>query len=285
VEVFAIQDEIIQAIAATLPGRIEESAMRQARRKHPESLAAYDHFLRGLEHYLTMNRADEPLARQWFEKALVLDPDLAVAHYWMAGLDLRRWYLDLLPDGLEQALAHQLRSTRLDPNNGRFQGGLGAVRLYRKEFNEAAFQLERALALNPGDTDVMVFSSWLAAYRGRPTEGLAWLDKATRLNPFSPPWFECSKGMVLYGMGRYAEAAASMKRAVVLYAWEVLYLVASLGWMGALEEVRVLMAGFRAEHPGRSLLQHAAIEPYEDPADLKHLIEGLHKAGAAEINL
>jgi adenylate cyclase len=47
-EVFAIQDEIIQAIAATLPGRIEESAMRQAWRKHPESLAAYDHFLRML---------------------------------------------------------------------------------------------------------------------------------------------------------------------------------------------------------------------------------------------
>ncbi|HKF61610.1 MAG TPA: BTAD domain-containing putative transcriptional regulator [Dongiaceae bacterium] len=283
-EVFAIQDEIIQAIAATLPGRIEESAMRQARRKHPESLAAYDHFLRGLEHYLTMNRADEPLARQWFEKALALDPDLAVAHYWMAGLHLRRWNLDLSPDGLEQALAHQLRCTHLDPNNGKFHGALGVVRLYRKEFDEAAFQLERALALNPSDTDVMVFSAWLAAYRGRATEGLGWLEKAARLNPFSPPWFEGSKGMVLYGMRRYAQAAASMKRSVTPDAWELLYLVASLGWMGALEEVGALMAGFRAECPGRSLLQHAAIEPYENPADLEHLIDGLRKAGAADAN-
>jgi TolB-like protein/Tfp pilus assembly protein PilF len=283
-EVFAIQDEIIQAIAATLPGRIEESAMRQARRKHPQSLAAYDHFLRGLEHVLTMNRADEPLARQWFEKALALDPDLAVAHYWIAVLEMRRWFLDLLPNGLEQALAHQLRSTRLDPNNGRFHGGLAYVRLYRKEFNEAAFQLERALAFNPGDTDVMVFSAWLAAYRGRPTEGLRWLEKASRLNPYSQPWFEDSKGMVLYGMRRYAEAAASMKRSVTPDAWQLLYLVASLGWMGAFEEVGALMARFRAECPGRSLLQHAAIEPYEYPADLEHLIDGLRKAGAADMN-
>jgi adenylate cyclase len=258
--------------------------MRQARRKHPESLAAYDHFLRGQAYYLTMNRADEPLARQSFEMALALDPDLAVAHCWMAGLHLRRWYLDLLPDGLEQALAHQLRSTRLDPNNGKFHGVLGAIRLYRKEFNEAAFQLERALAFNPGDTDVMVFSAWLAAYRGRPTEGLGWLEKASRLNPYSQPWFEGSKGMVLYGMRRYAEAAASMKRSVTPDAWEVLYLVASLGWMGALEEVGALMAGFRAECSGRSLLQHAAIEPYENPADLEHLIDGLRKAGAADAN-
>ena len=199
-------------------------------------------------------------------------------------MEPRRWYLDLLPDGLEQALAHQLRCTQLDSNNGRFHGGLGGVRLYQKEFNEAAFQLERALAFNPGDTDVMVFCAWLAAYRGRPAEGLQWLEKASRLNPYSPPWYECSKGLVLYGMRRYAEAAASMKRAVTLYAWEILYLVASLGWMGALDEVGALMAGFRAEYPGRSLLQHAAIEPYENPADLEHLMDGLRKAGVAHMN-
>jgi adenylate cyclase len=192
--------------------------------------------------------------------------------------------VNLLPDGLEQALAHALRSTRLDPNNGRVHGGLGAVRLYRKEFNEAAFQLERALAFNPGDTDVMVFSAWLAAYRGRPAEGLRWLEKTLRLNPYSQPWFEGSKGMVLYGTRRYAEAAANMKRDVTPDAWVLLYLVASLGWMGALEEVGVLMAGFRAEYPGRSLLQHAAIEPYENPADLEHLIDGLRKAGVAHMN-
>src|SRR5215469_5449493 len=54
-EVFAIQDEVVQAIVAVLPGRIEEAGARSARRKRPESMAAYDYLLRGNELGLTFD--------------------------------------------------------------------------------------------------------------------------------------------------------------------------------------------------------------------------------------
>jgi TolB-like protein/Tfp pilus assembly protein PilF len=278
-EVFEVQDQIVQAIVTALSRRIDVAGMRQARRKRPENLTAYDYFLRGCEHYLTMDRMQEPAARHWFEKALALDPNLAIAYAWMAGLHLRDWNLDLSPNALERALALAKRSVSLDPNHSQCQATLGVLRLYLKEFDEAALRFERALTLNPNDTDVFVFIAWLAAYRGQPREGLDWIDKASRLNPYPPPWFDSSKGMVLFGLRRYAESVACFKRSVELDTWERLYLVAACGQLGWLQEAEAHNVVFLTVHPQMSLHQFAAIEPYENPADLEHLVEGLRKAG------
>jgi TolB-like protein/Tfp pilus assembly protein PilF len=281
-DIFDVQDQIVQAIVATLPGQIYVAGMRQARRKRPENLTAYDYFLRGYERYLTMERADEPVARQWFEKALALDPNLAIAYSLIAATHFREWFGDLSEKGMEQALALAKRSVSLDPNDSQCQANLGAIELYRKELDEANLRFERALTLNPNNTNVFVMMAWLAAYRGQPREGLDWIDKTSRLNPYPPPWFDCSKGMVLYGLRRYAESVASFKRSVTLSTWELLYLVAACGQLGRLKEAEAHNAVFLAAHPQMSLHQFAEIEPYENSADLEHLVEGLRKAGLPE---
>jgi TolB-like protein/DNA-binding SARP family transcriptional activator/Flp pilus assembly protein TadD len=280
-DIFAVQDEIVQAIVATLPGRIDAAGMSLARRKRPENLTAYDCFWRGLELYQTMDRAAEPSARHWFEKAIAADPNLAVAYSYISALHLRNWYLELSAQDLEQALDLARRAADLDPNDGEIQGGLGVMRLYRKEFAEAAFRLNRAIVLNPNDTLVMVWMAWLATYRGRPAEGLDWMSKAQRLNPYPPSWFDTSQAMVLYGLHRYEEAAAILPREST-DAWVLAYLLAAYGHVGRLEEARTLEAKFRSQRPDRSLLQVAAIEPYESAADLDHLLDGLCRAGVSE---
>src|SRR5262249_22534798 len=202
----------------------------------PENLTAYDCFLRGLELYLTMDRAAEPSARHWFEKAIAADPNLAVAYSFISALHLRNWYLELSAQDLEQALALAKRAVDLDPNDGQIQGGLGVMRLYRKEFDEAAFRLERALVLNPNDTLVMAWIGWLATYRGRPADGLVWMSKALRLNPYPPSWFETTQAMVLYGLHRYEEAVAILAREDNPDAWSLAYLLAAYGRVGRLDE-------------------------------------------------
>ena len=280
-DIFAVQDKIVHAIVATLPGRIDAIGIRLARRKRPENLTAYDCFLRGLELYQTMDRAAEPSARHWFEKAIAADPNLAVAYSYISALHLRNWYLDLSAQDLEQALDMARRAADLDPNDGQIQGGLGVIRLYRKEFDEAAFRLERALALNPNDTLVMVWMGWLATYRGRPAEGLDWMSKAASLNPYPPSWFNTTQAMVLYGLHRYEESAAILERESNPSAWVLAYLLAAYGRTGRLDEARARGAKFREQRPDRSLLQVAAIEPYESARDLDHLLDGLRKAGVS----
>src|SRR5262249_13655068 len=144
------------------------------------------------------------------------------------------------------------------------------------------FQLERALMLNPNDTIMMVWMAWLVTYRGRPQEALEWVDKAFRLNPYPPSWFECVRGMALYSLGRYSEALGSFRRSADPFTWELMYLVACYGQLGHIKEARTAVARFRFQYPGKSLLQFAAVEPYELTADHDRLVEGLRKAGLPE---
>ena len=280
-DIFAVQDEIVDAIVATLPGRIDEAGMRLARRKRPENLTAYDCFLRGFELTLAIDPAVEPSAHHWFDKAIAADPNLGLAYTWKGGLHLRNWNLELSAQDLDQAFVLVRRGADLDPNDGKCQGALGSILLYRKEFDEAAFRLERALALNPNDTFVMMWMAWLATYRGRPADGLDWMSKALRLNPYPPPWFGTSQAMMLYGLHRYEEAAAILARESYPDAWILAYLLAAYGHVGRLDEARARDVKFREQRPDRSLLQVAAIEPYENPGDLDHLLEGLRKAGVS----
>jgi adenylate cyclase len=76
-DIFEVQDEVVQAIVAVLPGVIEEASARSARRKRPESLAGYDVLLRGIELALTFANADTEAAHKMFEEAIAVDATIA----------------------------------------------------------------------------------------------------------------------------------------------------------------------------------------------------------------
>ena len=48
---------------------------------------------------------------------------------------------------------------------------------------------------------------YLLTLRGRPVEALAWLDRAVRLDPIHPPWYNYDRSLALYSIGDYAGAA------------------------------------------------------------------------------
>ena len=82
--IFAIQDELTTAIVAAIAGRVEAAGIEKMRRKRTESLAAYDFFLRGLEHINRSGREDVAPARDMFARAVEIDPGFARAHALLA---------------------------------------------------------------------------------------------------------------------------------------------------------------------------------------------------------
>ena len=76
---------------------------------------------------------------------------------------------------------------RLDDGDPMVQVVLGRILLYRRRFDEAAFHVDRALSLNPNDTDVLVHAAMCRAYLGDGESALALGTKAMRLNPGFPP--------------------------------------------------------------------------------------------------
>src|SRR5262249_11713355 len=122
----------------------------------------------------------------------------------------------------------------------------------------------------------------LLAYVGRPQEGITWIERAFRLNPFAPPAYQSHYGMILFAARRYAESITVFNRIFVgPKTWVLMYLVAGNAHVGRLEEARTLISSWAKLHPDPSLLAFAAKEPFKQPADLDHLLEGLRIAAAS----
>src|SRR5262249_44367001 len=145
-EVFEVQDEVIRAIVAVLPGRIEEAGARAARRKRPESLAAYDYLLRGNELVLAYDFTKTQAAREMFEKAIALDGTISSAFAWLALLRLRDWWTERSEPGLNASFELAKKAVATDENDGRGHGILGLVYLEQRRFVEATFHIERFLS-------------------------------------------------------------------------------------------------------------------------------------------
>ena len=282
-DIFAVQDEVVRMIVAALPGQIAGAGARSARRKRPDGMSVYDYLLRGIEYKQTFDRSEEPKVREMFERAIAVDPELAIAHTWLAELEMREWWRHLSPRALDRAYSLAKRGAMLDPTDGQCHRVLGYVCLYRREFEEAAQQFERALALNPNDSHTIVTKAWLLAYEGMADQALDWADRGLRLNPNHPDWYISARGMALYCSRNYGEAAAQLSRNFVSPdIWDLMYLAASLAQADRVAEAHVQVERYIAQEPTRSMLEFAKHEPYRHAEELEHLLEGIRKAGVTE---
>ena len=90
-DIFAIQDEVSSAIVGTLPGRIEAAGHDRAKRKPPQSMAAYEYVLTGKILHHRSTREDNAEAQRMLERAIELDPKYAHAHAWKACVIAQTW--------------------------------------------------------------------------------------------------------------------------------------------------------------------------------------------------
>src|SRR6266481_478780 len=78
-DVFAVQDEITEAIVAAIEPQLYAAENFRAQRKPPGSLDAWDLVMRALSHYWRVTREDNLMAQNLLEKAIAIDPNYARA--------------------------------------------------------------------------------------------------------------------------------------------------------------------------------------------------------------
>ena len=78
-DVFAVQDEITEAIVAAIEPQLYAAENFRARRKPPESMDAWDLVMRALSHYWRVTRQDNVVAQALLEKATTIDPNYGQA--------------------------------------------------------------------------------------------------------------------------------------------------------------------------------------------------------------
>src|SRR5262249_56505997 len=78
-DVFAVQDEITEAIVAAIEPQLYAAENFRAQRKAPENLDAWDLVMRALSYYWRVTREDNVVAQALLEKAISIDPNYGQA--------------------------------------------------------------------------------------------------------------------------------------------------------------------------------------------------------------
>ncbi|RUV67619.1 MAG: adenylate/guanylate cyclase domain-containing protein [Mesorhizobium sp.] len=285
-DIFAIQDEVTAAIAATLPGRVEAAQRDQLARAKPANMAAYECVLAAkvLHHRSTI--ADNERAQTLIGRAVALDPDYAHAHAWRACILGQAWVHNWCEDrdGVWNDIMAALdRALALDDNDADVHRILAAVNVNNNELTTARYHQERALALNPNYDLVVVQQGELLTWLGRPEEGIEWIRKAMQLNPHHPERFWSHLGKAHFAARQYGEAIEAFMHLSTMDSVQHAFAAACYGWLGDEIAAAAHLGKIRTLDPQFDLDSFIATLHYAQESDVQHVREGLLKAGIADL--
>lgn len=216
-DVFDIEDEIATRVVETLKVTLLKTPGAPIAPRHTTNVEAYKLYLRGryvwnhigsgLEHSL-----------HWFEQALALDPDFALAHTGVAEVFLGAGIFETIPPAEAFPLARVAaeRARALDDTLTEAHAALGAVSLFHDwDFPAARASLEQAIALNPNSVPAHTWLAMFHTLRGDPDTALDWSRRAIQVDPLAAGAYY-SELFALYIAQRYEEAIACAERVLAL---------------------------------------------------------------------
>jgi TolB-like protein/Flp pilus assembly protein TadD len=279
-DIFAVQDEVAQAIATTIEGRMAASGAHRSRRKPTNDLVAYDYFLQGRE--IVERRGDPDAAARLLQRAIELDPGFSQAHAWLSHLCILIFHADLRLERLHEAVVLAQKAMSLDEADAWSHRALGFAYTFDGQHDLAGLHLDRGAALNPMDVRITSVRALWMAFAGKGDEAVRSLDSDLRRDPFPPAWLWDCRGAALFQARRYEEAIQAVNHLIRLYPHDYYYLAASYAHLGLLEQARACGAEILRARTGFTIGQVQITETFKNPADLEHLLSDLRKAGLPE---
>jgi TolB-like protein len=278
-DVFALQDEVTVMIVEALVGRLTTPPPRN----RPKSMEAYDLCVRarGLIDQSTQTAREAFLLLQ---RAIVLDPQYAEAHRWLALCLSDAWTLwgEPMEPNRRMSIEMAERAVALDPNDAGSHCVLGHVLAYEQRWLESDAEFAAALKLDPNHADAWAMMSECAVLSGKPVEGMEQIRKAQRLNPHPPGWYHWMLGQAQYAARHYRDAIETLRRVETYGTESRRFLAASLAQLGLVDNARREAELFMVTNPHFTISNWAATHSFRDEAMRQHFVDGYRKAGLPE---
>ena len=212
----AAQDDVsrrvVGAVAATL-NRVEHDRVL---RKPIEDLAPFEYILRARADFTSHTREKNDEARTLARRAIELDPDFAEGYSalgWAYYESATSGWSEFPKDDIDRAQTLAQKAAGLDPTLTSAYGLLANLLLYKREYERALAQADRAIAINPNDELNFNVRGSILIYAGRPSEAISWLQASLRLDPANAP-ASVGLGVANYFLKQYGDAIEAFDRAL-----------------------------------------------------------------------
>ena len=206
-DIFDVQDEVTRTIVATVGGRLEDHRIRSGGHG-TRDWGVYDLILRAQAlHYRILKQCNSE-AHTILMQAMNIDPDNARVHSLLGAvllLDYTMWWAESSHETLDRALMHGRKSIQLDNSDSLAHARLGET-LIHINLNEAKRHFEKALELNPNDSESRALYSLYFMAIGNTDRALAELELVRKIDPFERVWTPWFRGEALFLAERYEEA-------------------------------------------------------------------------------
>lgn len=290
-DVFAMQDELVETIAATVESELTSFEGERARHIDNKSMTAWDCYHLGLSTQYEFGKESNADAQDLFRRAIDLDPNFGAAHARLSyAMVISTIYFeaDETSGLLDEALELAKTATRMDDQDAIAQFALGRAHLARGDYERSVVALETATRLNPTMAQAYCGLGDSLAYAGRLDESVSKFEEAVRLSPNDPyRWAFLMYGAVAHLFNKQHDKAfdwgTQATRVPNSHYWANAVQTAALGHLGrqaeaedALVELLRLKPDFTCSF-ARDRLFYLQIDEQRE-----HYVEGLRKAGVPD---
>jgi len=280
-----VLDEIGNRIVASIAHEIEMVERNRAILKPPNSLDAWEAHHRGLWHMYRFNKTDNERARQFFTRAVDLDPTFARAY---AGLSFSHFQNAFLgwkkakPE-IDRAFDAAGKSLMVDDRDPAAHWAMGRAMWLRGQQDDAVVELERSVELSPNYAQAHYTLAFVHSQSGDPNAAISFSDHSRALSPFDPMVFAMlgARALALARLGQYDAAAEwAIKAAARPNAHQHIMAIAAitLGLAGRFDEAAIYRKKIGVRVDNYTVADFlAAFRCSEEAASL--LVRGAHSIG------
>jgi TolB-like protein len=285
-DVFAVQDEITQAVVAAIEPQLYAAENFRARRKAPDNMAAWDLVMRALSHYWRVTEQDNLVAQALLEKAIAVDPGygqalslLAACHTFAAHMGWGE-----MTNAVTVAERAALAAIRADSEDAWAHYALASAYLFTRRFDDSIAEFELALRLNPNFSPARGLYGVALSYRGRWEDGDRAAGEALRFSPRDPfAAIYCGVAAYCRYVGGDYEKAIRLSREALRQRSDFVgahrVLTAAAGMSGQKDIAKVALNELRRAQPNISISWIKTAMPFESDAQCEQYLEGFRRAG------
>jgi adenylate cyclase len=288
-DVFELQDKVALSVAGLIEPTLRQSEIERARRKRPDSLDAYDLYLRALPDAVAAMPENADKALALLGKAIELEPDFAAAHAMIAWCHEQRY----LRGGMQEetrnaALRHARQAIATGGDDAVALATAGfVIAVAGRDFETALTAFERSFALSSSSALALSFSSVVRAWRGDDAIAVEHGNRALRLSPVDPWIYMPYNGLAYahFAAGRFEEtvAAASLAtQANPRFIVPIILHAAALGSLDRSEDATTVVQRLLELQPGLTVATAILSARYVDPKKIAALADSLRRAGLPE---
>jgi TolB-like protein/class 3 adenylate cyclase len=270
-DIFELQDEITLNVVGAIEPSLLHAEIERAKRKRPDSLDAYDLYLRALPHVRVFMPSEADKALALLRQALSIQPDYPAAHAAAAMCHEVRYMRGGLQEvDKEGALEHARAAIEAGADDSETLANAGfAIGLVAHDYDTAMNAIDRALQINATSAYALNLGATILGHAGRAERAVEYAERALRFSPLDP-WIAHSYtalGIAHCPAGNWEAVASACGKAIQAnprFSLPQVLQAAALSFLGRWDEARAAakrvpelepgftVSGFVRSHTGRA---------------------------------